>query len=152
MVRETSRAGRAVLGSAPRRARRRRAYWNDTVTRDHPDSVVGFGAVRPDAEIAERLKWCTDARAYFGLLVKKVAVSRIWSRRPRLDGSLRVHPGDRQARRITAFPAIRLGANASTRDTRAPPQAKRSEEHTSELQSLRHLVCRLLLEKKNQQI
>src|SRR5437899_4481100 len=29
------------------------------------------------------------------------------------------------------------------------PHAKRSEEHTSELQSLRHLVCRLLLEKKN---
>src|SRR5437899_4863787 len=27
--------------------------------------------------------------------------------------------------------------------------ANRSEEHTSELQSLRHLVCRLLLEKKN---
>src|SRR5258705_2803409 len=30
--------------------------------------------------------------------------------------------------------------------TRLPSQ--RSEEHTSELQSLRHLVCRLLLEKK----
>src|SRR5205814_9178932 len=29
------------------------------------------------------------------------------------------------------------------------PSAPRSEEHTSELQSLRHLVCRLLLEKKN---
>src|SRR5262245_63704967 len=28
--------------------------------------------------------------------------------------------------------------------------ATRSEEHTSELQSLRHLVCRLLLEKKKQ--
>src|ERR1039458_8469107 len=27
-------------------------------------------------------------------------------------------------------------------------QSSRSEEHTSELQSLRHLVCRLLLEKK----
>src|SRR5947199_2616140 len=27
----------------------------------------------------------------------------------------------------------------------------RSEEHTSELQSLRHLVCRLLLEKKKDQ-
>src|ERR1039458_10756108 len=27
-------------------------------------------------------------------------------------------------------------------------RARRSEEHTSELQSLRHLVCRLLLEKK----
>src|SRR5205814_9566150 len=32
------------------------------------------------------------------------------------------------------------------RDLRQPPA--RSEEHTSELQSLRHLVCRLLLEKK----
>src|ERR1039458_3359322 len=30
--------------------------------------------------------------------------------------------------------------------------ASRSEEHTSELQSLRHLVCRLLLEKKKPQI
>src|SRR5437899_10249220 len=28
------------------------------------------------------------------------------------------------------------------------PSCCRSEEHTSELQSLRHLVCRLLLEKK----
>src|SRR5437899_7193697 len=27
---------------------------------------------------------------------------------------------------------------------------RRSEEHTSELQSLRHLVCRLLLEKKKE--
>src|SRR6201999_4681700 len=30
------------------------------------------------------------------------------------------------------------------------PSRIRSEEHTSELQSPRHLVCRLLLEKKNQ--
>src|SRR5436853_3886317 len=29
---------------------------------------------------------------------------------------------------------------------------RRSEEHTSELQSLRHLVCRLLLEKKKKNI
>src|SRR5262245_65414347 len=29
-----------------------------------------------------------------------------------------------------------------------PAEQGRSEEHTSELQSLRHLVCRLLLEKK----
>src|SRR5258705_3201599 len=35
-------------------------------------------------------------------------------------------------------PAVALSHNTS-----------RSEEHTSELQSLRHLVCRLLLEKKN---
>src|SRR2546422_2212658 len=30
----------------------------------------------------------------------------------------------------------------------APPDGLRSEEHTSELQSRLHLVCRLLLEKK----
>src|SRR5258708_15280081 len=32
------------------------------------------------------------------------------------------------------------------------PQVERSEEHTSELQSPDHLVCRLLLEKKNNKI
>src|SRR5437899_6601064 len=36
---------------------------------------------------------------------------------------------------------------AFLRNSRAPARV-RSEEHTSELQSLRHLVCRLLLEKK----
>src|ERR1035441_7343081 len=46
------------------------------------------------------------------------------------------------------------GGMGKARDTRLgrtdpPPKgAQRSEEHTSELQSLRHLVCRLLLEKK----
>src|SRR5205814_4969871 len=37
------------------------------------------------------------------------------------------------------------GAENARRFTNSQP---RSEEHTSELQSLRHLVCRLLLEKK----
>src|SRR5258705_3515528 len=32
------------------------------------------------------------------------------------------------------------------------PRSKRSEEHTSELQSLRHLVCRRLLVKKKQHL
>src|SRR5947199_2531409 len=35
-----------------------------------------------------------------------------------------------------------------SRSGRSGPDQWRSEEHTSELQSLRHLVCRLLLEKK----
>src|SRR5436305_10262195 len=37
---------------------------------------------------------------------------------------------------------------AMTPQTR-PDRGRRSEEHTSELQSRPHLVCRLLLEKKN---
>src|SRR5262245_63957277 len=47
---------------------------------------------------------------------------------------------------------LRSGACASVALVAAVVAAScddRSEEHTSELQSLRHLVCRLLLEKKN---
>src|SRR5258708_16718446 len=40
-------------------------------------------------------------------------------------------------------------ARATTRTPLRPTGCGRSEEHTSELQSPDHLVCRLLLEKKN---
>src|SRR5262245_63018293 len=43
---------------------------------------------------------------------------------------------------------LRLGEPSEPRREARDVQI-RSEEHTSELQSLRHLVCRLLLEKKN---
>src|SRR5205823_11455151 len=43
----------------------------------------------------------------------------------------------------------RVSANAASRcGTAKPHSPRRSEEHTSELQSLAYLVCRLLLEKK----
>src|SRR5258705_9743614 len=45
-------------------------------------------------------------------------------------------------------PGDALARRARPRLPRPDPR-HRSEEHTSELQSLRHLVCRLLLEKKN---
>src|SRR5262245_62428162 len=45
----------------------------------------------------------------------------------------------------------RRSTGRAKRAARRPASAARSEEHTSELQSLRHLVCRLLLEKKNKQ-
>src|SRR5205814_9583892 len=45
--------------------------------------------------------------------------------------------------------ALRNAAKSSASTRRRPVGVLcRSEEHTSELQSLRHLVCRLLLEKK----
>src|SRR5258706_4105442 len=40
----------------------------------------------------------------------------------------------------------------STRRRESLQRTSRSEEHTSELQSLTNLVCRLLLEKKNKKI
>src|SRR5215831_20789586 len=60
----------------------------------------------------------------------------------------------RRPPRSTLFPYTTLFRSAGHLDRRkrhafpAFPQICRSEEHTSELQSLRHLVCRLLLEKK----
>src|ERR1039458_4532027 len=46
------------------------------------------------------------------------------------------------------FFLVRLSAlNSLSNDIVVPNFTLRSEEHTSELQSLRHLVCRLLLEK-----
>src|SRR5437899_6792864 len=47
-------------------------------------------------------------------------------------------------------PRSRMGrpAESTSRVNRSGTEYARSEEHTSELQSLRHLVCRLLLEKK----
>src|SRR2546422_7926111 len=46
---------------------------------------------------------------------------------------------------------VRLQGLERSRLQRIIPRGVRSEEHTSELQSRLHLVCRLLLEKKNTQ-
>src|SRR5439155_19255225 len=54
-------------------------------------------------------------------------------------------------RRRQRAPACVVGVPGQG-DRRGAPQFLRSEEHTSELQSRGHLVCRLLLEKKKKQI
>src|SRR5438093_2686799 len=62
----------------------------------------------------------------------------------------------RRPPRSTLFPYTTLFRSVRTRPSRAPwptsgavsSKKPRSEEHTSELQSLTNLVCRLLLEKK----
>src|SRR3712207_7306134 len=62
----------------------------------------------------------------------------------------------RQLRTAEQSGAVRAGGRARHRcqaDRRGDePAVSRSEEHTSELQSRQYLVCRLLLEKKKQNI
>src|SRR5258705_2213074 len=53
-------------------------------------------------------------------------------------------------RNLASVSAARLAQSATSEVEILPQGDPRSEEHTSELQSLRHLVCRLLLEKKKQ--
>src|SRR5262249_61259768 len=62
----------------------------------------------------------------------------------------RVEDGGR-TRRAAALPVqvrVPRAARIASPEPREPRRAVRSEEHTSELQSLTNLVCRLLLEKK----
>src|SRR3712207_8090957 len=70
------------------------------------------------------------------------------SRRPGHQGR---HPGQGARAALRGLPG-RRGATAGRVEgrelLRRPPQRRRSEEHTSELQSRQYLVCRLLLEKK----
>src|SRR5229473_4694369 len=53
----------------------------------------------------------------------------------------------------SVLPVVQRGADlVGNRGIGAPLGPNRSEEHTSELQSLAYLVCPLLLEKKNHNI
>src|SRR5262245_64495212 len=54
----------------------------------------------------------------------------------------------RGQRALSGPPLLALAAGAIAVALSRSGRRSRSEEHTSELQSLRHLVCRLLLEKK----
>src|SRR5439155_21344564 len=60
--------------------------------------------------------------------------------------SRRTHPRSRRGNPARAGPGISQLRHPTCEGRRGP--GYRSEEHTSELQSRGHLVCRLLLEKK----
>src|SRR5947199_6581780 len=67
-----------------------------------------------------------------------------------LPGASQSSDADRSAfevRGSTFFAPVRRSRYGAVKPS-ASTARPRSEEHTSELQSLRHLVCRLLLEKK----
>src|SRR2546423_11793299 len=65
----------------------------------------------------------------------------IWARPHLASGTATPDAGVKRGCRVTQL----FGHTTSTFHTRV---RRRSEEHTSELQSLAYLVCRLLLEKK----
>src|SRR5438552_10238716 len=67
------------------------------------------------------------------------------ARRARRGGT----PSSAPARRSRHEPVPRRAPSAGAR---CGQRRQRSEEHTSELQSPDHLVCRLLLEKKNKKL
>src|SRR5205814_10432693 len=71
------------------------------------------------------------------LTVTDTRTGLMWEKKEYFDHATLAWSGQCSASRALCQPDARLALHC------------RSEEHTSELQSLRHLVCRLLLEKKN---
>src|SRR2546422_4161697 len=63
--------------------------------------------------------------------------------------ALAVGPDDERPARERDL--VRAGLGKDLRHALLAREGRRSEEHTSELQSRLHLVCRLLLEKKKKQ-
>src|SRR3712207_9024197 len=68
------------------------------------------------------------------------------------DAGRHVQPGDRLVGDAVEVLDDRPQGVAVRRDEHGLPVPQRSEEHTSELQSRQYLVCRLLLEKKKNNI
>src|SRR5438874_7738799 len=87
----------------------------------------------------------SDRSGWMEPLPTPAALHRWPCSRPPNAGSRR---GKRQVRRIVLLSAERGGEISVCFGTTLLGLYLRSEEHTSELQSRRDLVCRLLLEKK----
>src|SRR2546425_4771242 len=89
---------------------------------------------------------CVKATSFFFLMIRRPPRSTLFPyttlfRSREIDSRLKGGGGGRRKERLEME---RLVLNLCRGAGRA-----RSEEHTSELQSLAYLVCRLLLEKKN---
>src|SRR5438045_3566492 len=103
-------------------------------------SVVNVSAV------SRRKIWSANAvegEHLFGSAFVLGQKMRVWPS-PRVRNSQKVH-----VRGNVHLLGIVAGIGFGEIEDEVSAAFSRSEEHTSELQSLRHLVCRLLLEKKN---
>src|SRR5258708_22304262 len=96
------------------------------------------------------MSWVTSHCSYF-FFFNDTATTEIYTLS--LHDALPISTVPRDRRRSPPpSPADRFQWSPAVRGPAAPARrrpAGRSEEHTSELQSPDHLVCRLLLEKKN---
>src|SRR5258708_36823982 len=113
------------------------AAWGDDVgyveCSSHPDGTQVFGKPRKSPEVVASVA-CGER---FTILVYGFVFSR-------------VQTGDGKIGYVYSNLIAIDRASTSVQKTNSPQM--RSEEHTSELQSPDHLVCRLLLEKKKEHL
>src|SRR5439155_9099192 len=150
-------AGAAVCASAVAWVATDRASSNRACRGERATMVIlRWPPISPHGEAARKPGWLSPIegrqigareRLFAAALSRlRAGLQAAAPRRGRGAGRLAAR-GSGQATSLRArVPA--LAAPVSLRRHRAPRPRPRSEEHTSELQSRGHLVCRLLLEKK----
>src|SRR5436305_15304575 len=95
--------------------------------------------------IVQRLQYSSRSSSFFFLLIRRPPRSTLFPYTTLFRSKVgTLTPDDARKLAAGALIAVARGSDPSLR-------ASRSEEHTSELQSRPHLVCRLLLEKKKKQ-
>src|SRR5947208_816545 len=113
----------------------------------HPTTRMGLRPMRSDARAATRLM--------IALVTPKLTMKDVMAVFELRPNSCSPRSGSTVRSRPTMAPTKELRTTSSAncgRFSRSPSRISRSEEHTSELQSPDHLVCRLLLEKKKKKI
>src|SRR5262245_62845802 len=124
--------------------------WNEVLDEE-------LYAIAPKGAWSEKHPAWRAARAWLAMAIRRESLSRLDGDAGRMLHEVVIEhysslSSDERARTIAFYESpggqawldLRQKAVAEA----AYGQPYRSEEHTSELQSLRHLVCRLLLEKK----
>src|SRR2546422_5091584 len=95
---------------------------------------------------------CLSSSSFFFFFFNDTATTEIYTLS--LHDALPISSSSRSSRSRSSRPSTPPAASPPSRHgsprRRPTTCAARSEEHTSELQSRLHLVCRLLLEKKKQ--
>src|SRR5215510_12176079 len=105
--------------------------------RERPPFTRTSGSARPPSSLAAGASGCScSPTPFFFLMIRRPPRSTLFPYTTLFRSTRRPRP------RLTA---------CATRSAACPVASSRSEEHTSELQSRGHLVCRLLLEKKKTQ-
>ena len=111
-------------------------------TRSPSDLNISEGAGQSDSEV--------ELREH---LLKIQILFSLFGLPTLIDGPMKTYLGQSKRSSVTQLQRStdvveRTAAEGPPRAAEGTPRAARSEEHTSELQSQVHLVCRLLLEKK----
>src|SRR2546425_3106212 len=129
----------------PLDVRRPNRFMTTVITQYEDDSVVKQTISLQSCEEAFKLEVEVAKRRDVAV---SVMLQSLHLRMPQGNGERMVHAGGERGEEKRSSASLQGGDPRSHEVEKSAIRETRSEEHTSELQSLAYLVCRLLLEKK----